>query len=38
LNQPQQHSSSIIAGHQTQFGCGLHLFQDPGKPKWRTNG
>jgi hypothetical protein len=38
LNQPQQHSSSIIAGNNTRFGCGLDLLQDPSKPKWRTHG
>jgi hypothetical protein len=38
LNQPQQHSSSIIAGNQTPFGCGLDLNHTPNSPHWRNNG
>jgi hypothetical protein len=32
LNQPQQHSSSIIAGHQSEFGCGLDSRYNPIHP------
>jgi hypothetical protein len=38
LNQPQQHSSSIIAGHHNQFGCGLDFSHTPNSPHWRING
>jgi hypothetical protein len=38
LNQPQQHSSSIIAGHHTQIECGLDLNLHPNSPHWRING
>jgi hypothetical protein len=32
LNQPQQHSSSIIAGHHTPIGRGLDFRYNPIHP------